>query len=80
VRYLYRGVIREKGILACENGRVNGESQPLQGEIFVGIRAPRSLGLAKAIFYPPHSATIPGSSNKGFRSSLATLGRSNLIR
>jgi hypothetical protein len=34
----------------------------------------------KSYFLSPHSATIPGSSNKGFRSSLATLGRSNLIR
>ncbi len=31
-----------------------GNPQPLQREIFAGLRAQRSLGIAKAIFYPPH--------------------------
>jgi hypothetical protein len=33
--------------------RRNGEPQPPRGEVFVGMRVQGSLGLAKAIFYPP---------------------------
>lgn len=42
--------------------------------------APRPLRLEKLFSIPLRTATIPGLSNKRFRSSLASLGRSNLIR
>jgi len=57
---------------SATHNRCNARSSPAS--------EPSAPSASQKLFSIPHTATMPGSSNKRFRSSLATLGRSNLIR